>query len=169
MELTRRNTLVYVCLAALWLLVTGWQIEEHLRVRAAAQTELRNRAKAIARTMSASIRGMRFRGTVRQEQLEPLLNELAAGGAVERIVCLVDIVGHCADLDHTANAGHCWGGLQHRLVDDEVGRKRCRREEQSGESSESELHEGDHIQKEYDRELYLFARLRKSRCPAHNW
>ncbi len=85
MELTRRNSLVYVCLAALWLLVTGWQIEEHLRVRAAARAELRNRSKAISRTLSASIRGMRFRGTVRQEQLEPLLNELAAGGAVEPV------------------------------------------------------------------------------------
>ncbi len=62
MELTRRSLLVYGLLAAVWVLVLGWQVEEHLRVKEAAQTDLRNRSKDIANTLSAIIRGMRFRG-----------------------------------------------------------------------------------------------------------
>jgi len=81
MELTRRSLLVYGLLAAVWLLVLGWQIEEHHRVKEAAKTDLRNRSKDIAKTVSAFIRGLRFRGggPVLQEQLEPVLNELVNG------------------------------------------------------------------------------------------
>jgi signal transduction histidine kinase len=76
MELSRRSLTVYVLLAAVWALVVSWQIEEHYRFRAAAKTELGNRSRDIANTVSACIRGMRFRGAVLQERLEPLLNEL---------------------------------------------------------------------------------------------
>ena len=44
------------------MLVLGWQVEEHLRVKEAAKTDLRNRSKDIANTLSAFIRGLRFRG-----------------------------------------------------------------------------------------------------------
>ena len=76
MELTRRSLLVYGFLAALWVLVVGWQAQEHIRVREAARTDLRNRSKDIANTISAIIRGMRFRGAIPKERLEPVLNEL---------------------------------------------------------------------------------------------
>ncbi|HOW78993.1 MAG TPA: hypothetical protein PK406_06035, partial [Verrucomicrobiota bacterium] len=79
MELSRRSLLVYGLLGALWVLVLGWQTQEHVRVREAARTGLRNRAKDIANTLSAIIRGMRFRGVIPQERLEPVLNELIHG------------------------------------------------------------------------------------------
>ena len=62
MELTRRSVFVYALLGAIWLLAVGWQIEEHHRVEEAAKTDLRNRSKDIAKTVSAFIRGLRFHG-----------------------------------------------------------------------------------------------------------
>ncbi len=76
MELTRRSLLVFVLLTAVWALVVVWQGEEHLRVRQAAKNDLSNRSRDIANTVSACIRGMRFRGAVFQERLEPVLQEL---------------------------------------------------------------------------------------------
>src|ERR1035438_10824151 len=78
MELTRRTLLVYGLLLAVWVLVVGWQIEKRHRVTKPAKTDLRNRSKDIANTLSAFIRGLRFRGegAVLQPQLEPVLNEL---------------------------------------------------------------------------------------------
>ena len=57
MELKRRSLVVYGLLAAVWALVLGWQVEEHVRVKEAARTDLRNRSKDIANTLSAIIRG----------------------------------------------------------------------------------------------------------------
>ena len=85
MELTRRSLLVYGFLAAFWVLVLGWQTQEHIRVREVAKTDLRNRSKDIANTLSAIIRGMRFRGAIPQERLEPVLNELIHGRTNELI------------------------------------------------------------------------------------
>src|SRR5437016_4663363 len=85
MELTRRSALVYAFLAAIWLLVAGWQIQEHRRVTEAAKADLRSRSKDIAKTLSAFIRGLRFRGAVLQERLEPVLNELVNGRTNELI------------------------------------------------------------------------------------
>src|SRR5690242_5212417 len=85
MELSRRNFTVYALLAAVWALVVVWQAEEHLRFRASAKTELSNRSKDIANTVSACIRGMQFRGAVLQERLEPLLKELVNGRTNELV------------------------------------------------------------------------------------
>jgi signal transduction histidine kinase len=86
MDLIRRNLLVYGLLGAVWVLVFGWQVEEHLRVKEAARTDLRNRSKDIANTLSALIRGMRFRGgAIPSERLEPVLNELIHGRTNELI------------------------------------------------------------------------------------
>lgn len=85
MELSRRSLLVYGLLGALWILVLGWQTQEHVRVREAARTDLRNRSKDIANTLSAIIRGMRFRGVIPQERLEPVLDELIHGRTNELI------------------------------------------------------------------------------------
>jgi signal transduction histidine kinase len=80
MEMTRRSLLVYGLLAAVWVLVLGWQVEEHLRVKDAAKADLRGRSKDIANTLSAFIRGLRFReGTVRSDRVESVLNELVNG------------------------------------------------------------------------------------------
>ena len=83
MELTRRSILVYGVLLAVWLVVVGWQIEEHVRFKAYAKTALRNRSKAIANTLGASIRGLQFRGAVFGDRLQPVLNELVNGRSDE--------------------------------------------------------------------------------------
>src|ERR1051325_3120530 len=85
MPATRRSLLVYVLLAGVWLVVAGWQIEEHARVNAAARTDLRNRSREIAKTVGASIRNMRFWGAVRQERLDDYLNELVHGRTNELV------------------------------------------------------------------------------------
>ncbi|HWH71421.1 MAG TPA: histidine kinase dimerization/phospho-acceptor domain-containing protein, partial [Candidatus Sulfotelmatobacter sp.] len=85
MALTRRSFAVYALLGAVWALVVVWQAEEHFRMREAAKTDLSNRSKDIANTVSACIRGMRFRGTVLQERLEPVLEELVNGRSNELV------------------------------------------------------------------------------------
>jgi signal transduction histidine kinase len=86
MEMTRRSLLVYVLLAAVWALVLGWQVEEHIRVKDAAKSDLRSRSKDIANTLSAFIRGLRFRGGgVSQNRLETVLNELVNGRTNELV------------------------------------------------------------------------------------
>ena len=85
MELSRRTFTVYALLAVVWALIVGWQAEEHYRFRTAAKAELSNRSRDIANTVSACIRGMRFRGTVLQERLDPLLNELVNGRSNELV------------------------------------------------------------------------------------
>ena len=86
MELTRRSLLVYGLLVAVWALVLGWQVEEHKRVKEAAKTDLRSRSKDIANTLSAIIRGLRFRGgAIPAERLEPVLNELVHGRTNELV------------------------------------------------------------------------------------
>ena len=85
MELNRRTFWAFGLLAAIWLLVVGWQTQEHLRVRQSAEADLSNRSKDIANTVSACIRGIRFRGAVLQEKLEPLLTELVYGRTNELV------------------------------------------------------------------------------------
>ena len=108
MEMTRRSLLVYGLLVAIWALVGAWQVEEHARVKEAAKTDLRNRSKDIANTLSAFIRGLRFRGTgpVLQERLEPVLEELV-GGTNELVKSseLISIVLLNAANDPVASAG----------------------------------------------------------------
>lgn len=72
----RRSLLIYGMLAGLWALVIAWQVQEHLRVRESARMELRTRAHEIANTLSAFIRGLRFRGTVLQDRIVPVLDEM---------------------------------------------------------------------------------------------
>jgi len=76
MELKRRHKFAAGLLTAAWLLVVGWQVQEHLRVVEAAKSDLRSRSHEIAGTLSAVTRALRFRGAVFQERLEPVLNEL---------------------------------------------------------------------------------------------
>jgi signal transduction histidine kinase len=107
MDLTHPNRWVYPLLAVMWLLVAVWQAEEHFHFREAAKTNLSNRSKDIANTVSACIRGMRFRGAVLQERLEPVLEELVNGGANDLVKSseLVSIVLLNASGDTVAKAG----------------------------------------------------------------
>jgi signal transduction histidine kinase len=112
MELTRRSLWVYALVGAVWALVVGWQVEEHLRVNEAARTDLRNRSKEIANTLSALIRGMRFRGGIPKERLEPVLNELISGRTNELVKSseLISIV-----LLNAANENVAWAGRTNDL------------------------------------------------------
>lgn len=79
MDSKRRSKLVYGLLASVWLLVVAWQCEEHFRVVNAAKADLRGRAREISNTLGAVMHGMRFRGAVLQDRLEPVLDELVNG------------------------------------------------------------------------------------------
>lgn len=107
MDLIRRSLVVYGLLGAVWALVFGWQVQEHRRVREAARTDLRYRSKDIANTLSAIIRGMRFRGAIPQDRLEPVLNELVHGRTNELIKSseLISIVLLNATSQPVASAG----------------------------------------------------------------
>ncbi|HEV2391676.1 MAG TPA: ATP-binding protein [Verrucomicrobiae bacterium] len=84
--MARRNLVLYSLLASVWALVVVWQAEEHYRVREAAKTNLSNRSKDIANTVSACLRGMRFRsGAVLQERIVPVLDELVNGRTNELV------------------------------------------------------------------------------------
>ena len=78
MELKRSSKIAAGLLLGAWLLVVVWQVEEHLRVVESAKSDLRNRSREIASTLSAVTRALRFRGAVFQERLEPVLNELVS-------------------------------------------------------------------------------------------
>jgi signal transduction histidine kinase len=85
MELKRRGTLIYSLLLGVWALVVVWQIEEHNRVQEAARRDLRSRSSEIGNTLSAVMRALRFRGTVLQQRLEPVLDELVNGRTNELV------------------------------------------------------------------------------------
>lgn len=84
MEMNRRSLLVYGLLAALLVLVLGWQIEEHIRVREQGKTSLRNRSRDIANTLGAFVRGLQFRGAVFGDRLQPVLNDLVGGDELHK-------------------------------------------------------------------------------------
>ncbi len=85
MEVKRRNNLVYGLVLGAWVLVAGWQVEEHLKVQESAKTNLRKSSRAIANTVGAFIRGQQFRGAVFRERLEPVLEELVSGATNELV------------------------------------------------------------------------------------
>jgi len=60
-------------------------VEEHVRVKEGAKTELRDSARVIANFLSATIRGQRFREVVIQDRLEPVLNLLVNGRTNELV------------------------------------------------------------------------------------
>jgi signal transduction histidine kinase len=78
MELNKRhNALIGGLLVVAWLLLVGWQVQEHLRVREAARNMLVNQARAISSTTAIVLRSQRrFGGFVSEERLEDSLTEL---------------------------------------------------------------------------------------------
>ena len=78
METRSQRRWVFGLLVGAWLLIVGWQVEEHQRVAEAAKSDLRNRSREIASTLSAVTRALKFRGAVFQDRLEPVLNELVS-------------------------------------------------------------------------------------------
>ncbi len=81
MEITRRSFLVYGLLMAAWILVLGWQVAEHFRVRRSARADLIYRAKYISRTFQIVLGSQRrFGGVISQERLESAFTELIRPG-----------------------------------------------------------------------------------------
>jgi signal transduction histidine kinase len=78
MNSERRSEWVAGLLLGAWLLVVGWQVEEHHRVVQAAKLDLRGRAHEIAGTLSAVTRAFRFHGTIFQERLDSVLSDLVS-------------------------------------------------------------------------------------------
>ena len=107
MELTRRNLLVYGLILGVWLLVVGWQVEEHIRVREAAKADLRGRSKDIANTLSAILRNIRFRGVIPEERLKNLLDELV-NGRTNELVKSSELIS--VELLNAANERIAWAG-----------------------------------------------------------
>ncbi|HXB59367.1 MAG TPA: hypothetical protein VNU95_07370, partial [Candidatus Acidoferrales bacterium] len=70
MELKRRSVLIFGLLLGIWLLLAGWQVEEHLRVREVARTMTVSQAKDISTTLGIVLRSQRrFGGVVSKERL----------------------------------------------------------------------------------------------------
>ncbi|MDR3460395.1 MAG: ATP-binding protein [Verrucomicrobiae bacterium] len=107
MNREQRGRWVAGLLLGAWLLVVAWQVTEHRRVVEAGRSDLRNRSREIARTLSAVTRALRFRGAVFQERLDPVLNELAGAhpNALVRTTQLLAIGLVNNDGDTVAAAG----------------------------------------------------------------
>src|SRR5437764_5503023 len=117
MGLTRRSIFFYGLLALIWVLAVGWQVEEHHRVKESAKTDLRNRSKDIANTLSAFIRSIRFRGTISQERLEPVLQELV-NGRTNELVRSSELISIA--LLNAAGEPVAWGGRSVDLAQKEL-------------------------------------------------
>jgi signal transduction histidine kinase len=96
MESKRRSKWVYGLLLGLWLLIAGWQVEEHVRVERDARAVLVNRGKDISTTLSIVLRSQRrFGGVVSKETLEASLAQLVRQGKAElKGVALLNAAGN---------------------------------------------------------------------------
>ena len=78
-----RKKPIYSVLILIWLLIMGWQVAEHTRVRRAAHATLINRAKDISDTLALVLRSQRRFNIISKERLESALNELIDAADVE--------------------------------------------------------------------------------------
>ena len=76
--MTRRTWAVYGMLAAIWVMLIGWQTAEHFRARKAFHSMLIDRGRSISTTCGLLMRTRSFFGVVNKERLEAALNELVA-------------------------------------------------------------------------------------------
>jgi signal transduction histidine kinase len=87
--MTRKPQPVYIGLVAVWCVVILWQMLEHRRVKAAAQTALINRSEDISTTLGLVIRSQRrFAGIVSQERIESALKEMVKAGEMTSVALL---------------------------------------------------------------------------------
>ena len=85
----RKAKPVYAGLAVVWCLIVIWQLLEHRRVTAAAQSALINRSEDITTTLGLVIRSQRrFGGIVSQERLESALKEMVRAGEMTSVALL---------------------------------------------------------------------------------
>lgn len=73
----RQSNWIYAILLAVWMLVLGWLVMEHRRVREVARSTLVYRARDISTSLGVVIRSQRmFFGLITQPRLESALDEL---------------------------------------------------------------------------------------------
>ena len=83
-----RKKPIYSALILIWLLIMGWQVAEHIRVRRAAHATLINRAKDISDTLALVLRSQRRFNIISKERLESALNELIKPGELNSVALL---------------------------------------------------------------------------------
>jgi signal transduction histidine kinase len=111
MELKRRSVLIYGLLLGIWVLLLGWQVEEHLRVREVARMMTVNQAKYISTTLGIVLRSQRrFGGVVSKERLEASLTELVNQQKFElNAIALLNAAG---DVVASAGSGIDYSNLE---------------------------------------------------------
>src|SRR5262245_9126210 len=87
--ITRRNWWIYGLLLAIWIVILGWQVVEHSRVRKSARAALINRAKDISDTLGLVMRSQRrWGGVISKERMESTLSDLVRPGELNAIALL---------------------------------------------------------------------------------
>lgn len=86
--MNQRGRLVYGLLLAVWVLILGWQVVEHSRVRSAAKVAVINRAKDISTTLGIVLRSQRRFGVISKDRLESALNELLNRGELKAVAMM---------------------------------------------------------------------------------
>jgi len=86
--MNQRGRLVYGVLLAVWVLILGWQVAEHERVRRVAKVALINRAKDISTTLGIVLRSQRRFGVISKDRLESALNELINRGEFKAVAMM---------------------------------------------------------------------------------
>ena len=87
--ITRRSWWIYGLLLAIWVVILGWQVVEHSRVRKSARAALINRAKDISDTLGLVMRSQRrWGGVISKERMESTLNDLVRPGQLNAIALL---------------------------------------------------------------------------------
>lgn len=110
----RRNEVtVYAMLGLAWLLLVGWQVNEHRRALKAEQNALRTQAGATSIAIGAAIRSARGERRIPQERLDRILRELAKTSGIQSMALLNasrDVVASAGRVSLTAlpAAGESW-------------------------------------------------------------
>ena len=118
----RQTRLVYALLAASWVMLLAWQVVEHNRVKRAAKTELRNRAKDISNTVGLVLGSQRH--VITKERLEEALNSLIKPEelvAVAMLNATSDIVASAgapieSEMKGLVPTGEHWGSRNYALM-----------------------------------------------------
>lgn len=74
--LTRRSWLVYGALVAVWAILLGWQVAEHVRVERADKTRLINRANVESDTLALLVKSLNRYGVINSNALKSALEDL---------------------------------------------------------------------------------------------
>src|SRR5262245_37778794 len=86
--MSRRGTWIYGALLTAWVLLVGWQVAEHIRVRKSAKAELLNRTRDISTTVGVVLRSQRHFGVISKERLESALRDLVKPGELNGVAIL---------------------------------------------------------------------------------